>query len=383
MIKERLFTPGPTQLLPQVQVAMAQPILHHRTDEFRAIIKEVVQELKYLYNTNNDVLLFASSGSGAMEGAVVNLLNPGDRAIVVSAGKFGERWTGLCKAFGINAHVISIPYGMSVDPQHVADLLKQHPDNRAVFVQYSESSTGVKHDVKSLGEIVHSYPDAALVVDAITGLGVMEMPVDEWHLDIVVGGSQKALMIPPGLAFASVSEKAWRMIEGSKSPKYYFDFQKERKNLAKGETAYTPAITLIVGLREALRFIHQVGRDNLIRNAGLLAQATRAGVQALGMKLFAEGSPSDALTAVCTPEGIDAGLIIKEFKKSFGTIVASGQGEMKGKIFRIAHLGYYDFVDAVAVLACLEIILKKMGHAVELGTGVKAAQQVYLQSMVL
>ena len=248
-----------------------------------------------------------------------------------------------------------------------------------MFVQYSESSTGARHDVKALGEIVNRYESTALVVDAITGLGVMEMPVNEWHLDIVVGGSQKALMIPPGLAFASVSQKAWKLMENSKSPKYYFDFQKERKNLAKGETAYTPAITLIVALREALKFIHQVGRDNLIRNAGLLAQATRAAAQALGMKLFAQESPSDALTAICAPEGMDSGTIIQEFKKSFGAIVANGQGEMKGKIFRVAHLGYYDFADTVAVVACLEIILKKLGLPVELGSGVKAAQQVYLQ----
>lgn len=378
MIKERLFTPGPTQLLPQVQVAMSQPILHHRTDEFRAIVKEVLEDLKYLYNTTNDVLLFASSGTGAMEGAVVNLLSPGDKAIVVSAGKFGERWIGLCKAYGVNAQVVSLPYGAAVDPRQVADLLEQQPDTRAVFVQYTESSTGVRHDVKALAEIVHPLADTVLVVDAITGLGVMEMPVDEWHLDVVVGGSQKALMIPPGLAFASVSAKAWKMMENSKSPKYYFDFQKERKNLAKGETAYTPAITLVVALREALKFIRQIGRDRLICNAGLLARATRAAVQTLGLKLFAEASPSDALTAVCAPEGLDSGAIIKEFKKNFGVIVANGQGEMKGKIFRIAHLGYYDFPDTVAIVACLEIVLEKLGLPIELGSGVKAAQQTYL-----
>jgi aspartate aminotransferase-like enzyme len=378
MIKERLFTPGPTQLLPQVQVAMSQPILHHRTDEFRTIIKEVLEDLKYLYNTTNDVLLFASSGTGAMEGAVVNLLSPGDKAIVVSAGKFGERWIALCKAYGVNAQVVSLPYGAAVDPRQVADLLEQHPDARAVFVQYTESSTGVRHDVKTLAEIVHPRADTVLVVDAITGLGVMEMPVDEWHLDVVVGGSQKALMIPPGLAFASVSAKAWKMMENSKSPKFYFDFPKERKNLAKGETAYTPAITLIVALREALKFIRQIGRDQLICNAGLLARATRAAVQAMGLKLFADASPSDALTAVCAPEGLDSGAIIKEFKKNFGVIVANGQGEMKGKIFRIAHLGYYDFPDAVAIVACLEIILEELGLPVELGSGVQAAQQVYL-----
>ena len=379
MYKERLFTPGPTQLLPSVQTAMAQPIVHHRTEEFRNIFKEVLDGLKYVYNTQNDVICFAASGTGAMEGAVVNLLAPGDRAIVVSAGKFGERWTALCKAFGIDTHVISIPYGEAVDPEQVEAMLKQHPDSRAVFVQYSESSTGARHDVKALGKLVHEFPNAVLVVDAITGLGVMEMPVDEWHLDVVVGGSQKALMLPPGLAFASVSEKAWVQIENTKSKKFYFDYAKERKNNLKGESSYTPAITLIVAAREAIKHIRCVGRDNLIQNAGLLALATRSAAKALGLKLFAESSPSDALTAICSPAGMDSGVIIKEFKKNFGATVANGQGEMKGKLFRIAHLGYYDFIDTVAVIACLEIILKKLGLPVALGTGVKAAEEVYLK----
>ncbi len=381
MFKERLFTPGPTQLLPAVQTAMAQPILHHRTEEFRNIFKEVLEGLRYVYNTQNDVLCFTSSGSGAMEGAVVNLLSPGDRALVVSAGKFGERWTALCNAFGVNAAVISIPYGQAVDPTQVAADLEKNPNTRAVFVQYSESSTGARHDVKALGQIVRQHANTALVVDAITGLGVMEMPVDEWHLDVVIGGSQKALMLPPGLAFASVSQKAWRLIENTKSSKFYFDYQKERKNNAKGESSYTPAITLIVAAREAIRHIRVVGRDNLIANAGLLAAATRAAARKLGLRLFAEGSPSDALTAICTPEGADSGSIIKEFKKTFGATVANGQGEMKGKLFRIAHLGYYDFTDTVALIALLEIIMKKMGLPVELGSGVAAAQKVYLERL--
>ncbi|MFN8006844.1 MAG: alanine--glyoxylate aminotransferase family protein [Terriglobia bacterium] len=380
MFKERLFTPGPTQLLPAVQTAMSQPILHHRTEGFRAIFKEVLDGLKYIYNTQNDVICFTASGTGAMEGAVVNLLSPGDKAIVVSAGKFGERWTGLCKAFGIDAQVISIPYGQAVAPEQVALALKQNPQARAVFVQYSESSTGARHDIQALGKIVHDAPNTVLVVDAITGLGVMEMPVDEWHLDVVVGGSQKALMLPPGLAFASVSQKAWAQIESTKSKKYYFDFAKERKNNLKGESSYTPAITLIVAAKEAIQYIRSIGRDHLIQNAGLLAAATRAAAKALGLKLFAESSPSDALTAICSPQGLDSGVLIKEFKKNFGATVANGQGEMKGQLFRVAHLGYYDFIDTVAVIACLEIILKKLGVPVELGRGVQAAQEVYLKN---
>jgi aspartate aminotransferase-like enzyme len=379
MFKERLYTPGPTQLLPQAQIAMAQPMLHHRTEEFRAIFKEVLEGLRYLYNTENEVLLFTSSGSGVMEGAVVNLLGPGDQAIVVSAGKFGERWVQLCETFGVNAHVLSVPYGQAVNPQQVASSLERQPGTRAVFVQYTESSTGARQDVKALGEIVHQHPKTALVVDAITGLGVMEMPVDRWHLDVVIGGSQKALMSPPGLAFASVSQKAWGLIETAKSPRFYFDFQKERKSNAKGESSYTPAITLVTALREALKHIRQFGRENLIQNAGLLARATRAAAGALGLRLFAESCPSDALTAICSPGAVDSGTLIKEFKRNFGAVVANGQGEMKGKIFRVAHLGYYDFTDAVGLIACLEILLKRLGIPVELGSGVRAAQQVYLQ----
>ncbi len=379
MFKERIFTPGPTQLLPAVQLAMAQPILHHRTDEFRSIFKEVLEGLRHIYNTQNDVLCFTSSGSGAMEGAVVNLLSPGDKALVISAGKFGERWTALCKVFGANTDVISIPYGRSVEPAQVAAQLEKHPDTRAVFVQYSESSTGARHDVRALGAIVHEHPKTALVVDAITGLGVMEMPVDAWHLDVVIGGSQKALMLPPGLAFASVSPKAWSLIETTRSHKYYFDYQKERNNNAKGESSYTPAISLIVAARQAIRHIRSLGRDQLIANAGLLATVTRASAKALGLRLFAESSPSDALTAICAPDGTDSGAIIKEFKKTFGATIANGQGEMKGKIFRIAHLGYYDFTDAIALIALLEIILKKLDLPVELGAGVRAAQRAYIE----
>ncbi|MBI1983243.1 MAG: alanine--glyoxylate aminotransferase family protein, partial [Acidobacteria bacterium] len=245
--------------------------------------------------------------------------------------------------------------------------------------QATESSTGVSHDVKSLGALVRRYPETCLVVDAITGLGTTDLRPDEWGLDIVIGGSQKALMVPPGLAFAGVSEKAWKLIEKSKLPRYYFDYAKERKNLAKGEASYTPATTLIVSLHAALNYIRQIGRENLIANAALLAEATRAAARALGLKLFAAGSPANALTAICAPEGVDSGSIVKEMQARFGAIVANGQGSMKGKIFRLAHLGYYDAADLFAVLAALEIVLLKVGHKVELGSGVRAAQEVYLE----
>ena len=379
MFKSRLFTPGPTPLLPQVQQALSLPILHHRTKEFRHILTEVLDGLCYLYDTKNDVLLYTASATGVMEGAVVNLLNPEDEAIVVSVGKFGERWVDLCRTHGIMTHVLAAPYGQIIDPQDVAVQLEKYPSTRAVFVQYSESSTGVKLNIKTLGEIVCQFPQTVLVVDAVTGLGVMELPVDGWHLDVVIAGSQKALMIPPGLAFASISEKAWRLIGNNRCPSFYFDFRKEREQQLRGETSYTPSTSLILALREALKFIRELSREVLIENAGLLAEATRVAAKSLGLHLFAEAAPSDALTVVCAPSGIDSSTIIKKLKNDFGYILANGQGEMRGKVFRIAHLGYNDFCDTLALIACLELVLRRLGVSVNLGSGVRAAQGVYLR----
>lgn len=379
IIKERLFTPGPTPLLMEAQARALTATLHHRTEAFRQIMRETLESLKYFFNTASDVLIFTSSGTGAMEGALANLLSPGERVLVGTAGKFGERWLDLGKAYGVEAVKVEAAYGCPLDIAALEARLKSDGPFRAVLVQATESSTGVCHDVKALGALVRGYPETCLVVDAITGLGTTDLRPDEWGLDIVIGGSQKALMVPPGLAFAGVSEKAWKMIEKSKLPRYYFDYAKERKNLAKGEASYTPATTLIVSLHAALDYIRQIGRENLIANAALLAEATRAAARALGLKLFAAGSPANALTAICAPEGVDSGSIVKEMRARFGAIVANGQGSMKGKIFRLAHLGYYDAADLFAVLAALEIVLLKVGHKVELGSGVRAAQEVYLK----
>jgi len=257
--------------------------------------------------------------------------------------------------------------------------LAQEGPFRAVYIQATETSTAVMNDVKTLGEAVQNYPETCLVVDAITGLGTTDLRPDEWGLDIVIGGSQKAVMIPPGLAFVSVSEKAWGMIAKARLPRFYFDFAKERKNQAKGETAYTPATTLVISLHAALEYIQQLGRENLIANAALLASLTREAAQALGLKLFAASAPANAATAVCAPEGMDSGAIIKELRNRFGAIVANGQGSMKGKIFRVAHLGYFDAADLFAIVAALEIALLKLGQKVELGSGVRAAQEAYLR----
>ncbi len=379
IIKERLFTPGPTPLLLEAQVQTLTATLHHRTEAFRQLMRESLDNLKYFFNTQNDVLIFTSSGTGAMEGAVTNLLSPGERVLVGTAGKFGERWLDLARIYGLEAAKVEAPYGNALDIEEMKRKLESEGPFRAVFVQATETSTGVSHDVKALGALVREFPETALVVDGITGLGTTELLPDEWGLDVVIGGSQKALMIPPGLAFASVSEKAWKLMAKSRLPRYYFDFAKERKNLAKGEASYTPATTLVVSLHGALRYIRQLGRENLISNAALLAEATRAAAKALALGLFAKCSPANAVTAICSPEGMDSGAIVKEMRARFGAIIANGQGSMKGHIFRLAHLGYYDVADLFAVVAALEVVLKKLGHRVELGSGVRAAQEVYLQ----
>ncbi len=377
--KERLFTPGPTPLLMEAQArTLTAANVHHRTEAFRKIMMETLELLKYYYDTRNDILIFASSGTGAMEGSVSNLLSPGERMLVGTAGKFGERWLGIAQAYGIEAVKAESPYGRPVDIEAMKQKLANAGPFRAVFIQATETSTAVMNDVRALGEVVKDYPETALVVDGITGLGTSDLRVNEWGLDILIGGSQKAVMIPPGLAFVSVSEKAWGLIGKSKLPRFYFDFAKERKNQVKGETAYTPATTLVIGLHAALEYVKRIGRENLIANAALLAEASRAAAQALGLKLFAESSPANAATAVCAPAGMDSGAIVKELRTRFGAVIANGQGSMKGQIFRLAHLGYYDMADVFAVFAALEIALLKLGYKLDLGSGVRAAQGVYL-----
>jgi len=379
IIKERLFTPGPTPLLMEGQLRALTMTLHQRTDALRTLMRETLDHLRYYLNPRNDVIVFASSGTGAMEGAVSNLLSPGDRVLIGTAGKFGERWVQLAKAYGIESVVVEAPYGHTVPISEMKKHLDAGGPFRAVFIQATESSTGVRHDVKALGEMVKALPECCLVVDAITGLGTTDLHPDEWGIDILIGGSQKATMIPPGLAFASVSEKAWKTIGNSKLPRFYFDYAKERKNLAKGESSYTPATSLVVSLHAALSYIKQLGRENLVANAALLAEATREAASALGLTQFAVSAPANAVTAINAPPGIESTKVVKEMRARFGAILTDGQGSMKGQIFRLAHLGYYDFLDLLAVLGGLEIALLKVGHKVELGSGVRAAQNVYLR----
>jgi aspartate aminotransferase-like enzyme len=379
IIKERLFTPGPTPLLLEAQLRALTMTLHHRTDAFRALMRETLENLKYYFHTKNDVIVFASSGTGAMEGAVSNLLSPGERVLIGTAGKFGERWVQLAKAYGIDSVVVEAPYGHPVPVVEMKKHLETSGPFRAVLIQATESSTGVRNDVETLGKIVAGLPETCFVVDAITGLGTTDLRPDEWGIDIMIGGSQKATMIPPGLAFASISDKAGRAMESSKLPRYYFDYAKERKSLSKGESSYTPATSLVVCLHGALNYIKELGRENLIANAALLAEATREAAIAMGLTNFAVSSPANAVTAINAPAGIESTKVVKEMRARFGAILTDGQGTMKGHMFRIAHLGYYDFLDLLAVLGALEIVLQKVGHKVELGSGVRAAQNVYLR----
>ncbi len=309
--KTRLFTPGPTPLLPAAQFAMAAADMHHRTPEFRALFQKVLAQLKVFVGTKNDVLLLSSSGTGAMEASVSNLTSPGDRVLVLTAGKFGERWMGLAKAFGCEVDVVTAPYGQTFDLAEIKKALK--PEHRVVYMQATETSTAVRHDVEAIAKIVTA-TEALLVVDGITGLGTTHFDVDGWGIDVLIGGSQKAVMIPPGLAYLSVSERAWAAMEKSKNPRYYFDLRKERKNAVKGESAYTPAVALIAGLGAALDYIAgqaggdlEKGRIALIDNAQVNAEATRAGLVSLGFTLFAPTAPAAAATAVAVPEGMDSG----------------------------------------------------------------------------
>ena len=372
MQKRYLLAPGPTAIPPEVLLKMAEPIIHHRNPLFETVVEEVRENLKYLFGTKNEVLIFASSGTGAMEGAVTNMLSPGDKAIVVRSGKFGERWTNICKAYGVESVNIDIPWGEILDPAQIEKALKENPDAKAVYVQATETSTGNKFPVKEIAAIVKNYPNTLMVVDGITGVGVFELPMDAWGIDILVSGSQKALMLPPGLAFAGVSDKAWTFNKASKIPKFYFNWAKELDNLKKNQTNFTPAISLIIGLREALKMIREEGLENIYRKIDILAKATREAAEALGLKVFAK-DPSPAVTAICAPEGIDGQAIYKTLWKKYGVTGAGGQDQLKGKIFRIATLGYAEKSDVITAIAALEFTLRDLGYTFEMGTGVAKA----------
>lgn len=335
-----------------------------------------LEDLRYLYQTEGDVVILTSSGTGGLEAAVSNLLSPGDRALVINAGKFGERWTKLCQAFGAQVDEILVERGLAVEIGQVQDALSKGPMPRAVFWQDSESSTGVRNPTRKIAALIKDFPDTCSVVDAITGLGVHEIETDQWGLDIVVGGSQKALGLTPGLGFVSISEKAWKQIGRSTNARFYFDLQREAKNQRQGQSAFTPGISIFFALREALEFVKSAGLETWLAHTHTMAEMTRAAVTALGLQLFAK-SPGDALTAVRAPEGLDSGEIVKRFRDDFGIAIANGQDELKGKIFRIGHLGYIDFIDTIGTIAALEIILSRSTASLVSGIGVRAAEETY------
>jgi aspartate aminotransferase-like enzyme len=385
--KTRLFTPGPTPLLPAAQFAMAAADIHHRTPEFRALYTRVLAQLKEFIGTRNDVIILSSSGTGAMEASVSNLTSPGERVLVLTAGKFGERWTALAKAFGCMVDVISKPYGETFDLAEVKTALKI--ETRVVYMQASETSTGTAHDVEGVAKLLKEVDsEALLVVDGITGLGTTPLDMDGWGIDVLIGGSQKAVMIPPGLSYLAVSAKAWDRMEASYNPRYYFDLRKERKNAKNGESAYTPPVALIAALGAALDYIAAQadgdlvkGREKLVDNAQVIAKMTREACVAMGLKLFST-SPSAAATAILAPEGMDSDRFVKTLKSRFGAIITNGQGEMQGKLFRIAHLGYFDFLDTMALLAALEqvAVVDLQLPGVQFGAALIAAQKVFAEA---
>jgi len=354
--REQLMTPGPTPVPDEIIKVMAKPIIHHRTAQYRDFVKAINENLKKVFKTNNNVLSFTSSGTGAMEASVINTLSTGDTAIVVIGGKFGERFAELCNAYGVRAVPINIEWGTAPEPQLIEDTLKKEPNAKAVFMQLCETSTATLYDVKTIGKIV-SNKNAILVVDAISGLGSDEFNMDEWGVDIAIGGSQKAFMIPPGLSFAGVSKKAWNMIKESNLPKYYFDFRKYEKLIDKSDSPWTPAITLMLGLEKALSMITEEGVDNFIARHKNDAEFVRKYIKDLGLGLFSK-APSNAVTAVNVPKDVDSSKLIKTLK-SQGVTFAGGQAHLKGKIFRIAHMGGITRKDLESALFTLKEVLTK------------------------
>ncbi len=373
MKKIRLLTPGPTPVPERLSLRMARPIVHHRSPEFEAVFARVREGLQWLYQTKQDVLVFASSGTGAMEAAFVNFLRKGDSVVVVDGGKFGERWAKFAKAYGVNAVTLKCEWGTAVDPAAVDKALRENPAIKAVFVQANESSTGVYHPIKELAKVT-AKTGAILVVDAISALGAMSLPMDEWGIDVLVSACHKALALPPGIAFLAAGEKAWKLNETADLPRFYFDVKRERENQRKNQTAWTPAIALVEGLDESLQMFREEGLEACFARHERLARAARAGMQALGLTLYSK-SVSNAMTTVLAPAGVDSEKLVKHLFAKYGIKLVGGQDAAKGKIFRIAHLGYFDEFDMLVVIGAIERGLHDLGAKIQLGAGLAAAQK--------
>jgi aspartate aminotransferase-like enzyme len=380
VIKSYLLAPGPTPVPPEVLAAMSQPVIHHRTPQFAAVLADVQQGLRELFGTREDVLVLAASGTGAMEGSVTNLCSPGDEVIVVNGGKFGERWTKICQTYGVTVREIRVEWGRAVAPQMVETALHEFPKARAVYMQASETSTCALHPVAEIAKLTRTR-DTLLVVDGITAVGVLPLPMDALGIDVLVTGSQKALMLPPGLAFVALSKRAWAAADVAKLPRFYFDFKRERKGVAEKSTAWTPAISLVNGLKTALEMMRAEGWEQIYARHDRLARATRAGAQALGLSLLAPESPSPAATAVNLPASVDGSALFRYLRDKMHVTFAGGQDQLKGKIIRLAHLGYVGAFDIVVSIAALELGLKHFGASVELGRGVGAAEAILAEGL--
>lgn len=352
---------------------MSQPLIHHRTSEFSQLFAEVQSGLQWLFQTRHDVLILAASGSGAMDAAVTNTCSPSDSVIVVNGGKFGERWLKICAAVGVHTEEIKVEWGHAVSVERVAQALRRQPNTKAILMQASETSTTALHPVKEIAALTRD-TEALLVVDGITAIGAMDIPMDQWGIDVLITGSQKALMLPPGLAFLALSAKAWRQTEQAQLPRFYFDLQKERKEQAKHTTAYTPAISLITGLHEVLRLLKEEGLENVFTRHASLMNATRAAVQALDLDLLAPDHPSPAATGVWLPTQVDGVQLLTYMRDRMGVDIAGGQDHLKGKIVRISHIGYAGPFDVITAISALEMALSRLGVPVELGQGVRAAE---------
>ena len=380
MIKHYLLSPGPTPVPNEVALAMSETMIHHRTPQFNQIFDQARQGLKKLFGTKNDVLILASSGTGAMEASVANLFSPGDKVLVINGGKFGERWLNIANAFGLSPIELEVEWGQAVKVDTVEKQMKAHPDLKGVMIQASETSTTVLHPVKEIAKLTKNGP--LFLVDGVTAVGVVSIPLDEWGLDVLVTGSQKAMMLPPGLGFIALSDRAWERTKQAKLPRFYFDLNLERKNQQKGSGAFTPAVSLIFGARASLEMMQREGLDRVYARHARMSRATRAAATALGLKLLAPDSPSPAATGVYLPDGIDADQVLDYLRDHMNITLAEGQDQLKGKVIRIAHVGYMGAFDVITAVAALEMVLRKFGVELPFGKGVAAAQEVLMESLV-
>ncbi len=374
MKKNYMFTPGPTMVPGEVLLAEAQPLIHHRTPQFSEILADVGADLKKLFGTDNDVYIIPGSGTAAMEAAIANTCSPGDKAICVRGGKFGERWAELGEVYNCEVVNVDIEWGKSFSPKLAEKVLKEHPDASVLCVTHSETSTGALTDVEALAALTCE-TNTLLVVDAITSIGVHNVEMDKWGIDVMVGGSQKGCMVPPGLSFIAASNKAWNKIKMATSPRYYLDMRKMKSNWEDHQTPYTGPVSLVRALQKALDMMLAEGLAAIDQRHSLLAQASRESMKALGLQLVAE-NPANGLTSVWAPEGIDTGKLTKKMRDEYGVTIAGGQGHLKGKIFRIGHMGYVSEEDLLVCISAVERALKELGYDFTFSAGVETAHRI-------